>query len=78
KIDEEVPQLERAILQYQQQTGHWPNSWRELISAGLLKRLPVDPAGEAYLLKPDGRVELANPKLFRFAHYGRPKAAGGP
>jgi tetratricopeptide (TPR) repeat protein len=78
KIDEEVPQLERAVSQYQQQTGHWPKSWRELISAGLLKGLPVDPAGEAYLLEPDGRVELANPKLFRFARYGRPKAAGGP
>lgn len=71
KVDEEVPQLENAISQYRQNTGRWPVSWREMISAGLLKSTPIDPAGETYLLKPEGRVEVANPKLFRFARQAR-------
>jgi tetratricopeptide (TPR) repeat protein len=75
KIDEEVPQLEKLVSQYHQKTGHWPSSWREMISVGLLKNPPVDPAGEVYLLKPEGRVEVANPKLFRFAHHGVPGPA---
>jgi len=75
KIDEDVPQLEKLVSQYHQRTGRWPNSWHELISAGLLKSPPVDPGGEVYLLKPEGRVEVANPKLFRFAHHGVPGPA---
>lgn len=78
KVDEEVPQLESAISQYRQKTGRWPASWGEMKSAGLFKSPPVDPAGEMYLLKPEGRVELANPKLFRFARYGRPKPVEVP
>jgi tetratricopeptide (TPR) repeat protein len=72
KIDEEVPQLEKLISQYHQKTGRWPTSWHEVISAGFLKGPPVDPGGEVYLLKQNGRVEVANPKLFRFAHHGLP------
>ena len=75
RVDEQVPQLENLISRYHQQTDRWPTSWHELISAGLLQSPPVDPAGETYLLKPQGRVELANPRLFRFAHYGLTKPA---
>jgi len=78
KVDEEVPQLESAISQYQQRTDRWPASWREMISAGFLKSPPIDPAGEMYLLKPEGRVQVANPKLFRFARHGRPKSPEVP
>jgi hypothetical protein len=72
KIDEEVPQLEGLISQYHQKTGRWPASWHEIIYTGLLQSPPVDPGGELYLLKPNGRVQLAHPKLFRFAHHGLP------
>ena len=75
KIDEEVPQLEKLIAQYRDKTGRWPASWYEMISAGFLKNAPVDPGGEVYVLKPNGRVEVANPKLFRFAHHGLPGPA---
>ena len=74
-VDEEVPQLENLISQYHQRTGRLPASWREMIAAGFLKSPPFDPAGQMYVLKPEGRVEVADPKLFRFAHYGLPKPA---
>jgi hypothetical protein len=36
--------------------GSAPQGWDEAVSAGLLRRTPLDPTGLPYLIDPDGRV----------------------
>jgi len=45
-----IEQLEALIAKYHQRVGRMPHSWQELIAAGLLRRVPVDPYGFVYQL----------------------------
>jgi tetratricopeptide (TPR) repeat protein len=72
QVDEEVPQLERLIDTYRQRTGHLPNSFFEMIRAGFLRGIPVDPLGNAYQLTTDGHVLLNDPDSVPFAQKGLP------
>ncbi len=71
-IDEEVPKLEQLISEFQQRFGRLPISWRELVNVGALRGVPLDPAGNPYILTENGRVIVSNPKQFPFIHVGRP------
>jgi hypothetical protein len=51
--------LEALTERYRQRTGAIPADWSALVRAGLLRGIPVDPAGTPYVLGPDGRVQLA-------------------
>lgn len=42
--------LERAVQTYRERTGVYPASWRDLIRAGLMRRIPEDPTGVPFRL----------------------------
>jgi hypothetical protein len=55
-----IDQLTPVVHAFEQQTGRFPNSWNELVEAGLLPGIPVDPTGEAFVLNPrDKTVEIS-------------------
>jgi len=71
-VDEVVPKLERVITQYKLDLQREPASWSDLVQAGYLRRVPLDPLGNAYKLMPDGRVEVADPDALPFIKHGLP------
>jgi tetratricopeptide (TPR) repeat protein len=71
-VDETVPQLEAAVQSYRTKTGSLPSSFSQLIAAGYLPRLPLDPIGDPYRLLPDGRVEVQDPDALPFITQGLP------
>jgi hypothetical protein len=50
--------LRGIVAAYHERTGTPPSAWRQLIAAGYLREVPVDPAGVPYVLK-DGDIILA-------------------
>jgi tetratricopeptide (TPR) repeat protein len=70
--DEAVMRLEELVARYRQQTGQLPSSFLELVQAGWLRSLPVDPAGLPYRLMPGGRVQVQSPKELPFITRGLP------
>jgi tetratricopeptide (TPR) repeat protein len=51
-------ELDEIIEQYQKRFGRNPASLRDLIAAGLLRGIPVDPDGFPYVIGPDGKAQL--------------------
>lgn len=74
KSDEEVQMLQNLIDQYQQQQGHYPSSFQELISVGWIRRVPLDPLGYPYQIH-NGRVVLARPSELPFITKGLPEGS---
>ena len=50
--------LDNLAAEYEQRTGHRPQRVREMMDAGLLPGIPVDPAGKPYVFGPDGRAQI--------------------
>jgi hypothetical protein len=73
KADVEMEELERRVQMYRDRTGAIPQNWGEMIRAGLLRGIPVDPSGAPYILASSGRVEVQNPKEFPYLGQGRSK-----
>jgi uncharacterized protein HemY len=71
RVDNEVKMLQERVDQFGRQNGHAPSGWPELISAGWLRRVPVDPKNNPYQLV-GGRVQVAQPDLFPFLTRGLP------
>ena len=78
RIDQDVTALEQIIQRFRQRTGALPQSWQQLIDAGLLRGTPADPSGEAYKLTADGQVLVQDPNRFPFIRKGLPKGATAP
>jgi hypothetical protein len=72
EVDETVPKLEKIVRAYRDRTGIQPTSFLELVSAGYLSRIPVDPLGHPYKIGPDGRVEVQDPQALPFIQKGLP------
>jgi hypothetical protein len=72
QVDEQVPALQALVTQYRARSGHLPASFLDLVNAGMLRGVPVDPLGHPYRLAPDGRVVLRNPDDFPFVRQGLP------
>ena len=70
QVDETVPQLENLTSRYLQRTGRYPQNWADLIRAGYLDAIPVDPVGHPYKLAPGGKVEVAVPADLPFITRG--------
>lgn len=51
-------QLEAVTAAYAQRYHRPPASWQQVVRAGLLPAIPLDPMGNAYLLRPQGKVGL--------------------
>jgi hypothetical protein len=71
RVDQEVAELEAVVERYQRETATVPGSFLQLVQAGYLARLPVDPLGTPYLLI-DGRVEVSHPDSLPFITKGLP------
>ncbi|MGH9580942.1 MAG: hypothetical protein ACRD2R_08110, partial [Terriglobales bacterium] len=73
EVDDAVPRLEERIRFFREQTGAWPESWNQMILAGFLRGIPLDPLGLPYKLMPGGRVEVQKPDDLPFIHQGLPR-----
>jgi len=52
---DQLDALRRVAARFEERTGRYPQSWAELVSAGLLTMTPVDPTGAPYVLDPASR-----------------------
>jgi hypothetical protein len=53
-----MQEINRFEAAYEKRTGRAATHLSELMQAGLLKRIPRDPEGYAYVLGPDGKAEF--------------------
>jgi hypothetical protein len=58
KSDAECKQIDNLSSEYEKRTSQRPTSLRDLVTAGLLKGLPLDPQGFAYVLDANGKAQL--------------------
>jgi tetratricopeptide (TPR) repeat protein len=72
QVEDDVTALEDLVGQYGQKTGQLPRSMSDLVAAGLLRAIPIDPTGRAYKLTPQGRVEVQVPDDILFIEKGAP------
>ena len=72
RVDQDVTALEDLVSQYKIRTGHSPETFSDLASAGIIRGIPVDPLGKPYKLTSDGQVELSDPDNFPFVRKGLP------
>lgn len=47
---DQIDQLYRIVGEYRRRTGRLPQTWNEVVSARLLRGVPLDPSGTPYLL----------------------------
>ena len=73
RVDDEIEFLEKVLKGYAQKTGRPAQTWQELMAAGVLRRVPADPAGFPYRLSPDGRVLLSPQSPIKTSTLGREK-----
>jgi hypothetical protein len=71
KCDEEVRLLQEHIARFTEKTGHAPSNWDEMLEAGWLKQVPLDPIGNRFKLV-SGRVQVADPEKLPFITRGLP------
>jgi hypothetical protein len=71
-VDEDVSLLEELVEKYRDKTGHYPATFSEMISAGLIKGIPLDPRGHPYSLESGGRVVVSVPDDLPFLDKGIP------
>ncbi len=55
---EDEMQLDELAQQYKKNFGNFPGNAAQMVAAGLLRGIPVDPAGYAYVIGPDGKSSL--------------------
>ena len=72
EVDEMVTKLEELVSQYESKTGRTPSSFVDMIRAGMLRGIPIDPDHHPFKLMPDGRIEVENPDEFPFLSKGLP------
>lgn len=58
KVKEDCKELDARANEYEKRYGRRPKHVSELVRAGLLPDLPVDPLGYAYIFGEDGKAEL--------------------
>ncbi len=71
QVDDDIETLERVVERYQQKNEQLPQSWRDLIAAGMLRGVPLDPAGHPYRLTRGGRVLLDRESPIKTSTLGR-------
>jgi len=72
QVDEDVTHLESLTASYRQRTGHFPSTFTELRSLGMLNQTPVDPLGVPYKLVSGGGIEVREPDKLPFIEKGIP------
>ena len=59
KAYEDLQSISRLLNLYQKNAGRPARSLKELVDAGLLRGIPVDPSGALYSVGPDGKARLS-------------------
>ena len=59
KAIEDIEQLQAGLDRYAARRRLTSASWSDLLSAGAVRTIPLDPAGTPYGLAPSGRVQLS-------------------
>lgn len=54
-----IDRLEALIRRFSEQAGRTPSTWNDLIAAGWLQGVPLDPAGTPFVLLRDGKVTVS-------------------
>jgi tetratricopeptide (TPR) repeat protein len=72
QVDEDVTVLEPLIQKYHDKTGRFPTTFSDMVSAGFMKGVPLDPWGRPYSLEPGGRVVVSAPEDLPFLDKGLP------
>jgi len=72
QVDEDVEILENVVSAYKNRVGRAPSGFGDLISAGMLRGVPLDPFGHPYRIVGDGRIEVRDPDSFPFIEKGTP------
>lgn len=57
-----IDQLNPFVWRYKAHAGRFPTSWQELVAAGALRGIPVDPAGVPYVLDHTNENVQVSPK----------------
>lgn len=55
-VERDIQALERAVALYRQKSGRAPQSLDDIVSAGILRKIPAEPSGGRYILSGDGTV----------------------
>ena len=58
KAREDETELDELAQVYKNRFGHFPDSTKAMLDAGMLRAIPVDPAGYPYVFGPDGKSSL--------------------
>jgi tetratricopeptide (TPR) repeat protein len=66
RAEADIEELERRTQAYEQRFRKPPETWSDLIRAGLLRGVPQDPNGTPYTLRLDGTVQVEDPKKFPY------------
>lgn len=59
KAQEDEMHLDEIIQDYRKKLGHYPASIKDVVAAGMLPFVPVDPVGFPYVIGPDGKSHLS-------------------
>src|SRR5262249_32831091 len=73
KVGQDVTKLEELAGVYRQKYGRLPVNVGEMVRAGLLPGIPVDPIGNPYKLGFDGKIVVSDPESLPFIEKGLPE-----
>jgi hypothetical protein len=71
RVEEDLFHLDEWVAEYKARHGNYPRNWADMVAAGMVRGVPADPTGAAYLLKGD-HVEVRDARPFPFLERGRP------
>ncbi len=70
--DQQCEELERIVEAYRLKTGRNPSGFIDLIRAGILRGIPLDPTGTEYQLDDQGHVFVSQPADFPYSEKALP------
>lgn len=73
KVDQDVTKLEELAGVYRQKYGRVPTDMGEMVRAGLLPGIPLDPLGNPYKFGFEGKVLVSDPEGLPFIQKGLPE-----
>lgn len=75
RAEADMEELERRTKAYRERFGANPADWSDLVRAGLLRGVPMDPNGVPYKLLPNGTVQVEDPSQYTYLeHHGQSPA----
>jgi len=72
QVDDDVNALEQVVQKYRQRFGRFPQTFSEMVSAGVIRSIPLDPLRHPYRLESGGVVVVSNPDDLPFLDKGLP------